>query len=282
MIETGRIDLCHELAIPIPAKVSLQVAGFDIDHWEEFALTSYKAAYLPSTAPDYPHEGRARVREKIRQIMDDARAAPETDTVVSRLAHAEVDGEKIPEAAAEAMIAALVFAAFDTTGSLILNSLFWLNQHPDECARLAGDDKLLDNAIAEFLRAFPPVQGMGRNVMKDVELGGQLMRKGERVLMSFAGGNLDPEKFACPHEVRIDRENARQHLAFGAGPHRCLGAQLAQAEAKMVLKSVMSRLKDLKIDTSEAERFPTYGRILGWFKMPATFTPGPKLSNKSA
>jgi cytochrome P450 len=110
--------------------------------------------------------------------------------------------------------------------------------------------------------------------MADTDLRGQRLRKGDRLLMLFNAANFDDEVFPDPDRIDFTRRNARQALSFGSGNHRCLGSLLGLKEVQIVIRTVLRRLPDYRIDQARARRFPRAGLGNGWLTMPATFTPG--------
>ncbi len=102
--------------------------------------------------------------------------------------------------------------------------------------------------------------GLSRTVTQDTELRGRQLKKGERVLLMFNSANFDSDRFECPEEVRLDRVNARQNLAFGAGPHRCLGAVLGMGEVGIIIRAVLKRLPDYRVDRDRARTSAAHGR----------------------
>jgi cytochrome P450 len=106
-----------------------------------------------------------------------------------------------------------------------------------------------------------------------VEIGGYELQLGDRVLLSFASANLDPEEFENPEEIVLDRFPNR-HQAFGLGLHRCLGSNFTRMEFRVVMEEVLQRLPDFVVDPAGSERYASIGIVNGWATMPATFTPG--------
>jgi cytochrome P450 len=201
-------------------------------------------------------------------LVRERRDAPRTD-IASALVTGEVEGHKLRDEEALSMLSALVLGGFDTVASLISSGLLWLDQnrtcHPD----LLSDDSLLANAVQEFLRMWPPSLGGGRNVMGDTVLGGQRLGDGDRIFLSWAAANRDPDVFSMPHEVRLDRANAAQNLTFGAGPHRCLGLELARLTAKLALRAILDRAPDFRIRREGVARYRSRGFVAGWAAVPA-------------
>jgi len=267
------VDLVDEIVIPTTARTTLSVLGFDIDNWRDAALSAHRSSYTRPGSSDYPAEEMTRLRAEFRRMLDDRRDKARGD-LVSALAHGSVQGRPLTTAEAESMMSAMVFGGFDTTTTLTLNALIWLDRHREEHARLVADPAYLHNAVEEILRVFPSTGGLARNVMRDVDIGGQRLRAGERIYLWLAAGNRDPHRFADPTAVRLGRENAREHLSFSAGAHRCLGAPLAKLEARIMIATILSRFPDYRIDHDGLERYPSYGSILGLSRVPIRLEPG--------
>ena len=168
-----------------------------------------------------------------------------------------------------------MFAGNDTTRNTISGSVKLMTEFPDQKARLAADRALLPNAVNEFIRMVSPVIYMRRTATKDVEIGGQLISEGEKVAMYYGAANRDPSVFADPDRLDITRENADKHLAFGFGPHVCIGKRVAQMQLEAVWEQFLTRLPDLKyaggIDVAP-NNF-----VFAIRKLPVTFTPAAKL-----
>lgn len=137
-----------------------------------------------------------------------------------------------------------------------------------------ADPALIPAAVEEFLRVLAPVQFMSRTATRDVELGGQHIAAGERVMLAFAAANRDPAAFDDPTEVRLDRTPNR-HVAFGSGIHRCVGAHLAKVQAVVMLEEVLRRIPDYVVDEERLRPYPSIRAINGYINLPATFTPSP-------
>jgi cytochrome P450 len=126
------------------------------------------------------------------------------------------------------------------------------------------------SAREEWLRVFSPAPATARTVTRDVEVDGAVLRRGDRVLLSWTAANRDPAVFPEPDDVRPER-NASRHVAFGTGPHRCIGAAFARAAFDATLDVVLRRIPDYEIDTGRAERYERVGAVNGWVSLPATF-----------
>ncbi|MET0370679.1 MAG: cytochrome P450 [Sphingobium sp.] len=267
----GRIEFSEELAVPIPIMVSLPIIGIGSEEWPLFAATS-SMFHIMSDSPDYPYPQIMAVQARILKLVAERRASPQHD-VASALVHGQVNGESLTDAQVGTILNGLSFAGAHTVTSLILFALEYLGKHPELRAPLLADPKLLDNALEELLRFYTPFQGAGRNVVGTTEVGGQTLRHGERIYASMAAANHDPAKFECPHEIRIDRPNAREHLAFSSGLHRCLGAGLAKVQAAIIVRKILQRLPDYEIVWDDVVRSNHIGSLNTLVALPAVFKP---------
>jgi cytochrome P450 len=273
VMHKGQADLVDEIVIPTTARTTLRILGVDLDNWQDAALSAHRFSFTKAGDPDYPAAEMARLRESFRSMLRDRRETPRGD-LVSALASGMVQGRPLSDDEGESMMSALVFGGFDTTATALLHALIWLDTHRDEHARLLASAGYMANAIEEFLRVYPPATGVARNLTRDVELLGHTLRKGERIYLWYAAANRDPTKFERPRDVQLDRANARDHLSFSAGGHRCLGLSLAKLEIRTALSTILKRLPDYRIDHGAIVRYPSYGIVYGMAHVPVYLTPG--------
>lgn len=163
-------------------------------------------------------------------------------------------------------------AGHETTRSTAAHFMYLMQAHPDQYRLLCSDiDAHLENAIEEVLRFTSTTTNFRRTVMADTEIGGQPVKKGDKIYLSYAAANRDPAVFENPHVFDITRKNVRKHLAFGSGPHVCIGAQLARVQLQALLKQIVTRIPDFRI-AGEAEWLHSI-----WFnaitRLPVEFTP---------
>lgn len=166
-------------------------------------------------------------------------------------------------------------AGHETTRSTAAHFIYLMSQHPDQYELLCSDiDQYLENAIEEVLRYTNTTTNFRRTATRDTEIGGFPVKKGDKVLLSYAAANRDPEVFENPHVFDITRANARKHLAFGTGPHVCIGSRLARLQLHALLKEIILRVPDIRPDGD-----PQWLRSI-WFnaiiEMPVVFTPESK------
>lgn len=171
----------------------------------------------------------------------------DADDLISALLRAEVDGQRLTPEEIVRFCVTLVVAGSETTTYLIGNLLHALARHPDIAARLRADRGLLGNFIEETMRLDGPPQRLFRIATRDVEIGGATIKSGDWVALFFGAANRDPEIFAEPGRLDIERPNVRQQLSLGHGLHFCLGAALARLEVDAVLNAVLDRYSSITL-----------------------------------
>jgi cytochrome P450 len=134
----------------------------------------------------------------------------------------------------------------------------------------------MPHAIEEFLRVFPPVQAFSRTVMHDVELAGQSLKAGDRVLLCWVSGNLDETEFGNPEAVDFDRAN-KHHMAFGLGSHRCIAADVVRLEFRTMFGQILSRMPDFRVEEAGLRPSPVSVVVAGYEHVPFVFMPGKKV-----
>jgi cytochrome P450 len=268
-LESGSIDLVLDLANPVPAMVTLALVGLETALWEQFAGPLHALVAAPPQSPDWVAalEDIGRLRAALLDLVVARRQSPVGD-VASAVVTAEIDGDAVSDTDAVNALFAVVAGGVDTTTALIANALLWLSEHPDVRRRLIAEPPL---AREEFLRVFSPAPATARTVTGDVSIGGEELHRGGRVLLSWGAANRDPAVFERPDRVDVTRD-AQRHLAFGFGPHRCIGTPLARATFDAVLSVVLDTIGDYTIDPARAIRYPRVGAVNGWVSLPARFS----------
>ena len=272
VIDRGSCDVVADIATPLPMYMIGELMGLpeeDHDrllHWSDLFATG---------GPEI----RAQVEEAVREYwayitakIDERRGGTGTDLV--SLVVNPADGEEPLTDVDLVFETMLVLVGGDeTTRHVISGGMAALLQHPDQLARLRADMSLLPGAIEEMLRWATPVRNMNRTATADVEVRGQQVREGDRILLLYPSGNRDESVFADPFHFDITR-TPNEHVAFGAfGRHHCLGAPLARLELRVLFEELLTRLDDLQLATADPLPQRRGNFVLGLEHVPVTFTP---------
>jgi len=277
-IETGQIDFVDDLANVVPAVLTLAMLGVPLEKWTLYNEPAHASVY---TAPNSPDSGRIRdlYMNMVVDLFTNLAEIRETPRpgIINALAELRIDGEPPADIELIGMLNLLIGGGFDTTTALTAHALEWLSEHPSDRIRLsAGRDTLLNPATEEFLRYFTPAPGDARTVSDAVNIGETRLQEGERLWLSWAMANRDPNLFDEPDSVILDRK-ANRHFSFGLGVHRCIGSNVARTVFKSMLTAVLDRMPDYRCDAAGAVHYDTIGVIQGMRHLPATFTPGERL-----
>lgn len=280
VIESGQIDFVLDLANPVTTIFTLRFLGLPATDWEPWGRPFHDAASCIPGTPEHTAAiaGLQSVYEELTQLVPDRRARP-AEGLLSDLANATVNGEPLPLERVVGAAFLLLAGGVDTTTALTADAIHWLGAHPNERARLVEEPELIKSACEEFLRYFTPVQALARTAMCPVELGGQHIAAGDRILLSWAAVNRDENVFPEPDRLLIDRQPNR-HTTFGLGAHRCIGSNFARQSFATMLRSVLNRMPDYVIDP-DAARNLSIGAVNGWVNLPSQFSPGPRIGSHS-
>jgi cytochrome P450 family 142 subfamily A polypeptide 1 len=183
------------------------------------------------------------------------RAEPKQD-LISALVREEIDGERLSDEALVSEALLLLVGGNETTRNVISGGMEMLMRHPDQRQRLIEDPALIPAAAEECLRWVSPILNMNRTATQDFELHGETIRAGDQVLLMYASANRDATVFADPETFDVGR-NPNPHVAFGFGPHFCLGAMLARMEIRVMFEEVLRRLPDLRLGADDVARTPS-------------------------
>jgi cytochrome P450 len=166
----------------------------------------------------------------------------------------------------------IVFAGNDTTRNTLSGTMKLLTEFPDQKARLIADPSLMGGAVNEFIRMVSPVIYMRRTATRDAEIAGQAVREGEKVVMYYGAANRDEAVFDNPDQLDITRPNADKHIAFGYGPHVCIGKRVAQIQLEEAYRQILGRFPDIRW-TGEIDIAPN-NFVHAISKLEVEFTPG--------
>jgi cytochrome P450 len=241
----GHADLVRQLTFPFPVQVIARILGLPRADWPSFQRLSTELIGVMQNWERGLAASRD-LRSYFGEIIAQRRKEPRDD-LVSELVVAEVDGQRLADDEIYPFLMLLLPAGVETTYRSSSSVLFGLLTHPGLLAEVRADHDLLPQVIEEGLRWEPPVLSVMRVALEDVELGGVHIPEGAYVALSLGAANRDPASFADPDAFDIFRD-ARQHVAFGDGPHMCLGMHLARLETRVLLAAVLDRLPNLRLD----------------------------------
>jgi cytochrome P450 family 142 subfamily A polypeptide 1 len=187
----------------------------------------------------------------ILAVIEKRRGSPSED-LVSLVVNAEVDGQSLSDEDLIFETMLILVGGDETTRHVISGGLEQLLRHPEQWEMLRREPERIPQAVEEMLRWVTPIQNMNRTATRDVELGGQKIREGDRILLLYPSANRDERVFADPFRFDVTRE-PNDHVAFGGfGRHHCLGAQLARLELRVLFEELLARLPDLHLADGEA------------------------------
>ncbi len=254
--ERGEMDVLADLGYPLPTIVICELLGVPVEDRELFKDWSADASrlldgHLPQDVETRGLAATMQLAQYFTDLVAKRKAEPRDDLLSAMLA-AEEDGQRLTHEELLTTATLLLLAGFETTMNLVGNGVLVLLQHPSELSRLRADPALDRPAVEELLRYEGPVHVTARIATTDVEVGGQLIRKGEQAAVVLAAANRDPDQFPDPNRLDVGRSDNR-HLAFAAGPHYCLGAALARIEARAAIATLVRRFPDLEVVTAEPQ-----------------------------
>jgi cytochrome P450 len=244
----GRGDGAEGYAQQIPVRVIARMLGVDEGRADEFTGWVRGVLEFGATDPERRKAARQSIIEFFTEQVEDRKREPRDDLLTELLA-AEVDGRPVPERHVIGTCNLILVAGIDTTWSAIGSAIWHLATHPEDRRRLVAEPQLLPTAMEELLRAYAPVT-MARLVTDDVEVRGQCIHAGDKVLMAFPAANRDPEAFPDADRVVLDRAENR-HVAFGVGIHRCAGSNLARMELRVALEEWLRAMPDFRLADGE-------------------------------
>lgn len=276
-IEAGSMDLVGDLTNPVPAILTMDLVGLPLDDWEPYAdLFHATIAYRPGQ-PEFDR-AVAQVPAMLSRLGEvaAARRADPGDDLLSALATTEIDGRLLTDDELRGVLWNLVGGGLDTTTSLTSLSLLHLSRHLELRRQLVDRPELMVAATEEFLRYFSVNETLTRTVTRDAVLGGQRLGRGDHLMVSWLSANRDGAVFPDADRVVLDRA-PNPHVAFGVGPHRCIGMHMARTMFQVLAAEVLSRIPDYAVDHDAIQLYAGNPELNGVVRMPITFTPGPRL-----
>jgi cytochrome P450 family 142 subfamily A polypeptide 1 len=274
--QAGSADFVRDIAAPLPMIVignMLGVAPEDRDELLRWSDDMLKALGSPDPgAMDTAAVAAMEYAEYITAVAEQRRRDRKDDDLIGTLVHAEIDGDRLDESSLIYESLLILIGGDETTRHVISGGMYELLRHPDQLQRLGADRSLLAGAVEEMLRWVSPIKNMARQMTRDVELHGQTLGKGEKLLLLYPSANRDERVFERPEEFDISR-SPNDHMAFGFGSHFCLGNRLARMELSVMFDRLLTRLPDLALadDREPPKRAANF--VSGYETMPVVFSP---------
>ena len=245
------IDFVEALANPLPLAMICEILGVPLSDRDKFTNWGRTLAIIGLDGPRSTQEltELARASDElttyITNLLSERRLNPQED-LLSVLANAESDGDKLTDREIIATSSFLLIAGFETTVNLLSVGTLLLLQNRDQLGAVADNLDLVPNLVEEALRVVSPVQYTARTSDSEMELSdGTKVRRGQTIALILTGANRDPALFEYPNKFLIHRENARRNIAFGYGAHHCIGAQLARLEAETLWRELLIRYPEV-------------------------------------
>jgi cytochrome P450 len=275
-ITDGQMDLVLDYASPVPAILTMKLMGLPYDNWQLYANLFHSVMAIPQDSPDYI-SAISQVPAMMQDVLDFAakRRADARDDLTSFLIQFEFDGQRLTDEQLLNILWNLIAGGVDTTTSQTALTLLHLGTHPQLRQELIDRPELYRTATDEFLRYFSVNQQLSRTVTRDVTVGGQQLRRNDRLIISWLAANHDEREFERADEIVLDRSPNR-HLAFGLGPHRCIGSHLARLMSAVMVRAVLDRIPDYQVDIDGVRHYRGNPSMTGLGTLPVTFTPGAK------
>ncbi len=250
-IARGEMDVIWDFSYPLPVTVIATMMGIPVEDHAKFKAWSGEIVGFMATPKPSPEvllksqDALLAMQQYFRDIYAKRRRQPEDD-LITALVQAELEGDKLSEEEMVSSCVTILIGGHETTTYLIANGLYALLQHPDEFRRLRDNLDLAESATEEFLRYEGPFQRNRRIATRQVQIDGASIEKDQLIIQFLGAANRDPAQFPDPDALDITR-SPNKHLAFGYGPHFCLGAPLARLEAPVAFRGLLGRLKNMRL-----------------------------------
>jgi cytochrome P450 len=246
------IDVIEDFSYPLPVEIFCEMLGFahedspQFRYWVNCVARSLDPM-VGGAERDELDDGIDEMYAYLEVQAEEKRQNP-TDDVLSQLVHAEEDGFMLSHGDLIAQLVTLYVAGHEPTSGLVGNGLLALLKDRPQFERLRTEPDLLRNAVSELLRYDGPNQFVRRVAMVDMDLGGTTVPAGDVIYASPGAANRDPTRWGdTADQVVVDREDAGQHLQFGAGVHSCLGSNLGRMQAEVMFRALFDRLEDIEL-----------------------------------
>ena len=248
--ERGHADLVKEFNFEYPTRIIARILGLPERDYEQFQRWSISLLSF-TVNPERGREASLALRDYFTPILQSRRVEPRND-LISRLADAEIDGQKLSDEEIFSFLRLLLPAGIETTYRSLGNLLFGLFTHPEQLDAVRADRSLIPQAIEEAVRWEAPLLTITRVATRDTELGGVAIPAGSAVMPMLGSANRQEDRYADPNRFDIFRES-KVHVSWGHGAHVCLGSHLARMEMRNALNLMFDRLENLRLDPGNGD-----------------------------
>ena len=274
LVAGGEGDLIADYAARLPMDVIARMLGVSEHDEEQLRIWTNLLLDRDEGVPDVTPEGVVAATNLYKYFCDfvaDRRAAVASgrapDDLTTALCESGADGPALADDQVVGFCFLLIIAGNETTTKLLANCLLALQRFPDERRKVVADPSRIPDAVEEILRYEGSTQLMARTLTRPVELHGEQMPEGDKVLLLLGSANRDERVWERPDDFDIDRTSSVQHVGFGHGIHVCLGAALARLEMRVSLEEIFRLMPDYEIDESGCTRVHS-GNVRGWATVP--------------
>lgn len=255
--KTGEVDFVRHFSEQLPLYTLCEMLGIDeedrpkIIRWMRYLEMATQVAAFPWQTFKNDPKFIARYVKNVNQmfkygqrIMEERRLRPRKD-LLTAIATSTLDGEFLRQEFLDGSWLLIIFAGNDTTRNSLSGVMRLLSQFPEQKNLVCENAPLIPQMLEESMRMISPVMRMRRTVVQETELRGQRLARNEKVVMWYGAANRDPEIFTNPDEFKVLRKNASKHIAFGHGPHKCLGSRIANLQLRMAYERILDRFPDI-------------------------------------
>jgi cytochrome P450 len=271
MAAKGGGDICSDFSARMPIEVFAMWMNLPPDQANALAEVGrrYNIA-VQSNDTEATRETSLKLYDMARALVADRKQSPlsATEDAVSALLAARVDGESLPEEMIVGTIRQVLVVGIIAPTVVIGSIAVHLSRDRALQDQLRANPALVPAAIEEFLRLYTPYRGFARTATKDICIRGREIPAGEPIALVYASANRDEDVFENPEEFRLNRPNMKESVAFGRGPHMCLGAALARMELVIALEEILARTKGFSVS---GEIVPTRMPEIGALRVPLKF-----------
>ncbi|HXW61052.1 MAG TPA: cytochrome P450 [Candidatus Acidoferrales bacterium] len=256
------VELMHEIAHPLPVRVIAEMLGIpdtmqdQLVGWSNAIATFFGSPHRTLEQIRSAQQAVVALTEYFRDAVAKRRQQKGND-LISLLLKIEEDGDVLTEEELYAQCVMLLFGGHETTRNLIGNGMFTLLQHPEESSNLRERPEMIRTAVEELLRYESPVQNTARIAKEEMEVCDVRLRPGDLIAVMLGAANRDPQQFKDPGRLDLSRLN-NSHLAFGAGPHFCIGNQLARMEAQVAILKMVREFPQMRLTSKTPEWAPNF------------------------